>query len=86
MSDLFEWQQQETKQRFKTSRTIILIGWVFLLIIGIVVIGANVYMGIHGLELNETLSNWGGIVLGFLFGSFPTIMREFISDKTDEKM
>lgn len=42
-------------------------------------------MVINGITLNETLANWGGIVSWFLFGSFTVMVREFITDKQEEK-
>lgn len=81
---LFDWSSQEEKQRFDVSKAVIIVGWSFMMIIGILILAANIYMMINGIPTNETLINWGGIVLGFLFGSFPSLLKEFITDKPNQ--
>lgn len=79
---LFDWNEsKESQQRFKTSNTMVIIGWALLTVVTILILGASVVMALMGLPLDETLKNWGGTVLGFLFGSFVSIVREFMSDK-----
>lgn len=81
-NSLFDWNEaREDQQRFKTSNTMVIIGWGLLTAVTVIILGASVYMAIMGMPLDETLKNWGGTVLGFLFGSFVTIVREFMSDR-----
>lgn len=69
------------KQRFDAAKGVVLTGWILLMITCVGIILANVYMWLNGLEVPETLSNWGSAVIGFLFGSFITLLKEFITDK-----
>lgn len=79
---LFDWNEaKEDQERFKTSNTMVIIGWGLLTVVTVIIVGASVYMAIMGMPLDETLKTWGGTVLGFLFGSFVTIVREFMSDR-----
>ena len=68
------------RQRFRISRTLIVAGWTLMLLIAVGILGACVYAMLTGIE-NETLTNWGGVVMGFVFGSFPAIARDFMSDE-----
>lgn len=70
-----------TKNRFDAAKGVVLTGWILLMLTCVGIILANVYMWLNGLEVPETLSNWGSAVIGFLFGSFITLLKEFISDK-----
>lgn len=65
-------------KRFITTRGIIVTGWVLLLFVGLVVVGANLYMWVTGMTPPDPLQSWGGIVLGFLFGTFISLVKEFM--------
>ena len=65
-------------RRFITTRGIIITGWILLLFVGLAVVGANLYMWINGLTPPDPLQSWGGIVLGFLFGTFISLVKEFM--------
>jgi len=72
-----------SEKRFITSRGIIVTGWVALLLVGISIILANVYLWVTGSMVPSALENWGSMVLGFLFGTFISLIKEFIQDETD---
>lgn len=71
-----------TAKRFHISRTLIITGWVLMLMLAVGILGANVYAMISGIA-NDTLTNWGGIVMGFVFGAFPAMARDFINGETE---
>lgn len=58
-------------------KTLILSGWVLLLAMAVGLVGANVYAFAIGRE-SDVLSAWGSAAIGFIFGSFPTMVRDFI--------
>lgn len=69
-----------TKNRFDAAKGVVLTGWILLMLTCVGIIAANVLLWVTGNEVPETLSNWGSAVIGFLFGSFITLLKEFISD------
>jgi hypothetical protein len=46
-------------------------------IIALTVIGAVVAIAILGGTIPEQLSNWGGIILGFYFGQFINLVKDY---------
>ena len=60
------------------GKTLILAAWVLMLVIIVLIMGANVYLMVTG-QQNATLENWGSTALGFLFGSFITMVRDFLN-------
>lgn len=65
-------------KRFNFSKILILSAWILMLILAIAIIGGNVWAMLHGIQ-NETLTNWGSIVMGFIFGSFVSVVKDFIA-------
>lgn len=68
------------KRKDKIVRWIILTGWVFTLLAMIAILGAAVYQVMLGNDIPETLKNWGGIALGFLFGTFQTTIKDYVNE------
>jgi hypothetical protein len=69
-------------KRIEASATYI--GWMITIISGIagvisiiVVIGV-VYLGLNGKPIPPELTNWGGIILGFYFGQFVTLVKDYM--------
>ena len=60
------------------------IGWMINLISGIagvislIVILGVVIMAFFGKAIPDVLSNWGGIILGFYFGSFLSLVKYYM--------
>jgi uncharacterized membrane protein AbrB (regulator of aidB expression) len=54
-------------------------GAIALLVIGgvIVISFLSVYRGID-IKVPEVLSNWGGVIVGFYFGAFITLIKDYI--------
>ena len=69
-------------KRFITTRGLIITGWILLLFVGLAVVGANLYMWINGLTPPDPLQSWGGIVLGFLFDTFISLVKEFMGSES----
>jgi len=67
-----------TSNRYITTRGIIVTGWILLLILCIFVVGSTVYLMITGKPVPEILLNWSSTVIGFLLGSFVSLVKEFI--------
>lgn len=65
-------------KRFITTRGIIVTGWALLLLLGVTIISASLYIWIDGGEPPEVLVNWGASVLGFFFGSFVGLLKDFL--------
>lgn len=78
--DLNPQEQEQNKSRFITTRGIIVTGWLMLMMMCIVILGANVYMWVTMQTPPEALINWGSSVIGFLFGTFITLLKEFMGD------
>lgn len=60
-------------------KTLILSGWVLTLVLAVGLIGANVYLAAVE-RPNEQISNWGSLAMGFIFGAFPTMVRDFLKE------
>lgn len=45
-------------------------------IIALVIIGAAVVIPFMNLEVPEELKNWGGLIIGFYFGSFIGLLKD----------
>jgi len=68
------------KSKVKLVRMIILTGWVLTLLLMIGIVGASIYIMLQDREPPETLKQWGGVALGFLFGSFSKIVADYVGD------
>jgi hypothetical protein len=70
------------RRKRKLTHGIILSGWILTILTMVAIIGTALYMmTAQGFaKLPEELAQWCGIALGFLFGSFTGIVKDFISD------
>lgn len=62
------------------GRLLILACWALMLGNIVVLLGVNVYLAMLGTPDN-TLTQWGSVTQGFLFGTFPTMVRQFLDLK-----
>lgn len=69
------------KRKNAVVRGIILTGWLMTLATMIAVIGTALYLMIARdfTKLPEELAQWCGVALGFLFGSFTGIVRDYVA-------
>jgi len=47
-------------------------------IIAVAVIGSVISLAILGKDIPDQLSNWGGIILGFYFGQFINLVKDYM--------
>ena len=47
-------------------------------LISVIVIGGVIYLALSGHPIPDELSNWGGIILGFYFGTFVGLIKDYI--------
>ncbi len=73
------------RRKRKLTHGIILSGWILTILTMVAIIGTALYMmtARDYAKLPEELAQWCGIALGFLFGSFTSIVKDFIQDAPD---
>jgi hypothetical protein len=75
--------EQLSLKRIERSTTSI--GWMINMIIivagliSLIVVGGVVFIALSGNPIPEILGNWGGIILGFYFGQFITLVKDYIT-------
>lgn len=78
---------QETTNPRPSSRTknlvtgILISGWILSVLLILSIVSASVYLQLMHpeTELPATLREWSGISIGFLFGNFFTIIKEYVT-------
>lgn len=68
------------RRKRKLTHGIILSGWILILMTMVTIMGAALAMTWQGRIVPDMLADWAGIALGFLFGTFATIVKDFIQD------
>lgn len=70
------------RRRRKIVHGIILSGWVLTILTMVSIIGTALWLIVAQdfAKLPEELAQWCGIALGFLFGTFTSIVKDFIAD------
>lgn len=66
--------------RYITTRGIIVTGWILLIVLCMLVVGTTLYLMFLGQPVPKNLENWTSTVIGFLFGTFVTLIKEFMSE------
>lgn len=56
-----------------TTRAVLLVIWIVLLLTIVAVVGAALYANWNN---PDTLKEWGGICLGFIFGALFSLLKE----------
>ena len=74
-------QQSLTRRRARVVRAIIISGWFMSLLVMMAVVGSALYMVLTRGEAPEQLSQWAGVALGFLFGTFTAIVKDYVDDE-----
>ena len=69
------------KQPARWTKLIILSGWFLTILVAVIILSTSMVMMVMYPEvpLPKPLSEWGSIVLGFLFGSFVNIVSNVIT-------
>jgi tetrahydromethanopterin S-methyltransferase subunit F len=64
---------------------ILISGWILSVLLILSIVSASVYLQIMHPDtpLPDTLREWSGISIGFLFGNFFTIIKEYVTANND---
>lgn len=65
----------------KVTRFVIMSGWILLILVCFMTILAIVYMSVFtpGVPIGENLEKLAFAATGFLFGSFPSLLKELLN-------
>lgn len=58
-------------------RNVVLINLVVSSLISLVIVGSVAYISLQAKTVPDVLANWGGIVIGFYFGSALNLIKEY---------
>lgn len=72
--------EQMDRRRGKVVRAIIISGWFMCLLVMMTVVGTALYMVLTRGEAPEQLAQWAGVALGFLFGTFTAIVKDYVNE------
>lgn len=64
-------------------KAIVLSGWVLSLVVILSILVTTMYFLISGQAVPDILREWAGICLGFLFGTFMGMVKDYIESKSD---
>lgn len=70
-----------TDDRYNIAKIIVLSGWALTLMVCFVIIIGAVYQTLTG-TLDDALKGWAQLSLGFLFGSFVALVKDFMPKTT----
>jgi hypothetical protein len=64
---------------------ILLSGWIVSVLLILSIVASSVYLQVMhpDVQLPDTLREWSGIAIGFLFGNFFTIVKDYVSANND---
>jgi tetrahydromethanopterin S-methyltransferase subunit F len=64
---------------------ILISGWILSVLIILSIVAASVYLQVMYPDdaLPDTLREWSGIAIGFLFGNFFTIIKDYVTSNKD---
>ena len=66
------------RKRARTMQTMINIGMVTSAVIALGIIATVIVLSVKGQEIPDELSNWGGVILGFYFGTLFGLAKDWI--------
>ncbi|QDG79118.1 hypothetical protein [Labrenzia sp. PHM005] len=78
--------EEQEKSRDRLVFRLVYLGFVISGLIAVVVIGGVIYLSLFGptdtdgnrLEIPSVLENWGGIIVGFYFGTFVSLIKDYM--------
>lgn len=82
MTEVYPAINPRPSSRTKNIVTGILIsGWILSVLLILSIVSASVYLQVMHpeVQLPDTLREWSGISIGFLFGNFFTIIKEYVT-------
>jgi hypothetical protein len=72
----------QAAERFDTAKVVALSGWALTLFVCVVLIGAAAWRLAAGMPLDDTLKQWAGMALGFLFGNGVLgLVKDFVASR-----
>lgn len=63
----------------RTIRFVIISGWALLVVICMIIIGEVCYLSLQATPVPDPLQKLAFTAAGFLFGSFPTLVKDLIN-------
>lgn len=87
MEQLTDAEISAARKRRKIVHGIILSGWVMTLLTMIAIVGASLWLILAKdfAKLPEELAQWSSIAIGFLFGTFSTVVQNFVSGSIEQE-
>jgi hypothetical protein len=64
--------------RFDIAKIVVLSGWALTIMVCIAIIGSSTYLLMTKGVLDGALKEWASTCLGFLFGAFVSLVKDFI--------
>lgn len=75
-----ETPETKTVKAQNIIRGIVLSGWILCVVCSIMVLAIALYLMLTGTPLPAPLSEWSSIVLGFIFGTISSLVKDFIGN------
>lgn len=66
-------------ERWDISKVIVLTGLGATILIAIIMIGTAMALMLLAMSVPQELNQWAGVALGFLFGTFGSILKDFVT-------
>lgn len=69
----------------KTKRFVVYVTVIVSSLIALIIIATVAFMPVfrQGYDIPETLQNWGGLIIGFYFGSFLSLLKDWSRESVD---
>jgi hypothetical protein len=67
-------------ERFDIAKVVVLSGWSLTILVCIMIIGTATYNVVTHQAIDAPLKEWASMCLGFLFGAFVAMVKDFISN------
>jgi hypothetical protein len=71
--------EETDAKRFDTAQMVVMSGWSLTILVCLCIIGAAVYQAVFMGPIESALKDWAGMCLGFLLGSFVSLVKDFIT-------
>jgi uncharacterized membrane protein AbrB (regulator of aidB expression) len=84
MTDLASSTGEERIREKRIAASARFVGWLITVmgatagLISVIVIISVVFIALRGQTIPPELSNWGGIILGFYFGQFVNLLKDYM--------
>ena len=65
-------------ERFDIAKIVVLSGWSLTIVTCLAIIGSATYLLVSKVSIDGPLKEWASTCLGFLFGTFVSLVKDFI--------